>query len=251
VRPHAQHPIFGYFLKMLPVMEGNMLTITATDAWKEAHPGAQIGLLEISGVDNAQPAPALDQEKLAIEGRLREKYAGFSRDDFLALPVMQAYHRYYRKFGYTYHVLLQLESVALKGKSLPHVSPLVDANFAAELDTLILTAGHDVAQLAAPVVIDIAREGDEITQMGGNRKDVPVGDMLMRDAQGVACTILRGQDNRSPISKNTTHVLYVSYVPEGVTEGQVRAHLEAMEKHVRLFAPDCRVEQSTILFAKQ
>ncbi len=201
-------------------------------------------------MDNSQPAPALDQEKLAIEQRLRERYAGFSREDFLELPVMQAYHRYYRKFGYTYHVLLQLESVAFKGKSLPNVSPLVDANFAAELETLILTAGHDVAYLEEPILIDVAHEGDEITQMNGNRKDVPVGDMLMKDAQGIACTILRGQDNRSPVSKATTHVLYVSYVPDGVTEAQVRAQLEAMEKHMRLFAPNCRVEQSIILFAK-
>ena len=227
-----------------------MLKINATDAWKEAHPGGKIGLLEISGVDNTGSAPALEQEKRAIEGRIREKYAGFSREDFLSLPVMAAYHRYYRKFGYTYHVLLQLESVVLKGKSLPNVSPLVDANFAAELDTLILTAGHDVAFLEAPVLIDVAREGDEIIQMGGNRKDVPAGDMLMKDAQGIACTILRGQDNRSPISKSTRHVLYVSYVPDGVTEEQVRAQLDLMEKHVRLFAPDCTLEQASITQTK-
>lgn len=227
-----------------------MLQISATDAWKSTHPGAQIGLLEISGVDNTQPSHALDQEKRAIEARLREKYAGFSREDFLQLPVLQAYHRYYRKFGYTYHVLLQLESVVRKGKSLPAISPLVDANFAAELEMLILTAGHDVARLAAPVLVDVAREGDEITQMGGGRKAVPIGDMVMRDAHGVACTILRGQDNRSPISRSTTHVLYVSYVPDGVTEQQARAQLEAMERYVRTFAPDCRVEQSILLFAK-
>jgi DNA/RNA-binding domain of Phe-tRNA-synthetase-like protein len=227
-----------------------MLTITATDAWKERHPGAQMGLLEISGVDNTEPSPALEREKRTIEARLREKYAGFSREDFLALPVMEAYHRYYRSFGYTYHVLLQLESVALKGKSLPSVSPLVDANFAAELESLILTAGHDVAQLEAPIVIDVARNGDEITQMNGNRKHVPAGDMLMRDAQRVACAILRGQDNRSPISKATTHVLYVSYVPDGVTEEQVRAQLDAMEKLVRLFAPECIVEQSQIIYTQ-
>lgn len=226
-----------------------MLTITATDAWKEAHPGAQMGLLEISGIDNSQPAPALDQEKRAVEARLRDKYADFSREDFLALPVMAAYHRYYRKFGYTYHVLLQLESMALKGKSLPNVSALVDANFAAELETLILTAGHDVAQLETPVVIDVAREGDEITQMNGTRKDVPVGDMLMRDAQEVACTILRGQDNRSLISKSTKHVLYVSYVPEGVMEEQVRAQLDAIERYVRLLAPNCVQEQSQTVCA--
>jgi DNA/RNA-binding domain of Phe-tRNA-synthetase-like protein len=225
-----------------------MLTITATDAWKERHPGAQMGLLEISGVDNTKPSPALEQEKRTIEERLREKYAGFSREDFLALPLMEAYHRYYRSFGYTYHVLLQLESVALKGKSLPSVSPLVDANFAAELETLILTAGHDVARLEAPVLIDVAREGDEITQMSGNRKHVPAGDMLMRDAQGVACTILRGQDNRSPISNATTHVLYVSYAPGGITNEQVRAQLDGMEKLVRLFSPECIVEQSQIIY---
>ena len=227
-----------------------MLTITATDAWKEAHPGGKIGLLEISGVDNKVPAPELDREKRAIEERLREKFANFSRDDFLALPVMFAYHRYYRKFGYTYHVLLQLESVVHKGKSLPNVSPLVDANFAAELDTLILTAGHDVSQLVEPVVIDVARERDEITQMNGSQKKVPTGDMLMRDAGDVACTILRGQDNRSPISKATAHVLFVSYAPEGVTEEQVRAQLDAMEMYVRLFAPGCVTEQNAIIHAK-
>lgn len=227
-----------------------MLEITVTDAWRQAHPGAQMGFLEISGVDNTQSAAALDQEKRAIEKRLRENMAGFSREDFLALPVMEAYHRYYRKFGYTYHVLLQLESVVLKGKSLPNVSPLVDANFAAELETLILTAGHDAAQLEAPVAIDVAREGDEIVQMNGNRKEVPVGDMLMRAAQDVACSILRGQDNRSPISKATTHVLYVSYVPDGVTEAQVRTQLEAMEKYVQLFSPNCVREQSQIIRAK-
>jgi len=227
-----------------------MLSVTATDAWKEAHPGAKIGLLEISSVDNTKPAPALDQEKRFIEERLRETYASLSREDFLALPVMGAYHHYYRKFGYTYHVLLQLESVVLKGKSLPKVSPLVDANFAAELETLILTAGHDVAKLEAPVIIDVAREGDQITQMNGKQKNVPVGDMLMQDAGGVACTILRGQDNRSPISKATTQVLYVSYGPEGVTNEQVQAQLGAMEKYVRLFAPKCVVEQNILICAK-
>jgi DNA/RNA-binding domain of Phe-tRNA-synthetase-like protein len=227
-----------------------MLSITATEAWKEAHPGGKIGLLEISGVDNSQPAPALDQEKRAIEERLREKYADFSRNDFLELPVMHAYHRYYRKFGYTYHVLLQLESVVFKGKSLPNVSPLVDANFAAELETLILTAGHDVSSLKEPVVIGVAQEGDQITQMNGTRKDVPVGDMLMRDAGGVACTILRGQDNRSPISKATTHVLYVSYAPDGVTDRQVQVQLDKMEEYVRMFVPACEVEQNTLICAK-
>ena len=226
-----------------------MLMIAATDAWKEAHPGGKIGLLEISGIDNKQPALNLEEKKRAVEDRLRERYADFSREDFLALPVMEAYHRYYRGFGYTYHVLLQLESVILKGKSLPNVSPLVDANFAAELETLVLTAGHDVARIEAHIVIDVAHDGDQIIQMSGKQKDVPAGDMLMRDTSGVTCTILRGQDNRSPISKDTTHVLYVAYAPDGVTEAQVRGQLNTIAKYVGMFAPNCVLERSELMCA--
>ncbi len=226
-----------------------MLDVQANQAWCTTYPGACIGLLELTGVDNSQPALQLDEQKRAIESRLRDRYACFSRSELLELPVMSVYHRYYRRFGYTYHVLLQLESLVHKGKSLPNVSPLVDANFAAELETLILTAGHDAALLSGPLQVDVAREGEKFIQMGGERKSIPEGDMVMKDSQGIICSILRGQDQRSPITRETSHVLYVAYVPAGVPEASVRAQLQAIETYVRLFAPECVTEQSGLLTA--
>ena len=44
-----------------------------------------------------------------VEASLRQRYAGYTRLDFLKLPVMAAYVRYYRSFDKTYHVLLQVE----------------------------------------------------------------------------------------------------------------------------------------------
>src|SRR5262245_60267305 len=137
-----------------------MLSIIATDEWRNSHPGAVIGLLELSGIVNTLPAPRLDAEKRATEARLRERYQGFTRQDFLSLPVILAYEAYYKRFNKTYHVQLQLESIVIKGKNLPDVSPLVVSNFIAEVETLILTAGHDVAKLQAAVSIDVSREGD-------------------------------------------------------------------------------------------
>ncbi len=67
---------------------------------------------------------------------------------------MAAYERYYKRFDKTYHVQLQVESIVLKGKNLPDVSPLVDANFIAEIETFVLTAGHDVMQLQGSVCMD-------------------------------------------------------------------------------------------------
>lgn len=226
-----------------------MIKISGAAEWSAAHPGAVIGLLEIADVENTLASPQLDQRKRETEARLRRDYAGFSRRDFLTLPVMAAYEQYYKRFNKTYHVQLQVESIVLKGKNLPDVSPLVDANFAAEVETFVLTAGHDAARLEEPVWIDVSRPGDEITPMNGEARPIRPGDMVMRDGHGICCSILYGQDNRSPITAETRHVLYVAYAPPGVPAEAVEAQLRQIEENVRLFAPQARVEQSRLLTA--
>jgi len=226
-----------------------VIAISATAEWRAAHRGAAIGLLELSHVDNPRPSPLLDERKRETEARLRERYQTFTRQDFLSLPVMAAYARYYKRFDKTYHVLLQVESIVSKGKSLPNVSPLVDANFTAEVDTLVLTAGHDVDKLVGAVSIDVSHDGDQLTQMDGTPKAIRAGDMIMRDAKGICCSILYGQDDRSPISDGTSHVLYVAYAPAGVPGDTVEAHLRAIEAHVRLVSPMAVREQQQLLVA--
>jgi DNA/RNA-binding domain of Phe-tRNA-synthetase-like protein len=226
-----------------------VLAVSATEAWRAAHPGASIGLLELSGAAGADASGRLADRKRETEARLRDRYRGLTRPDFTSLPVMAAYVRYYKRFNKTYHVQLQLESVVLKGKSLPSVSPLVDANFAAEVETLVLTAGHDVTKLEGPVSIDVSRDGDEMTQMNGSLTALRPGDMVMRDARGVCCSIIYGQDNRSPISRETSHVLYVAYAPAGVPAATVEAQLGAIEDNVRLVAGALVVGQRRVLAA--
>jgi DNA/RNA-binding domain of Phe-tRNA-synthetase-like protein len=239
LRKNAQYSApHKYFLS-----EIKMLSILATDEWRNAHPGAIIGVLEMSRVENILPSPRLDEEKRATEARLRERYQGFTRPDFLSLPVILAYETYYKRFNKTYHVQLQVESIVMKGKNLPEVSPLVDSNFIAEVETLILTAGHDVAKLHGTVSIDVSREGDLMTQMNGTSKAIRAGDMLMKDADGICCSILYGQDNRSPISLETSHVLYVSYAPAGVPADVVDLQLQRIKENIDLFSPNAVVEQ--------
>ena len=226
-----------------------MLAISATDAWRAAHPGASIGLLELTGVGGADASDSLADRKRETEARLRDRYHGLTRQDFTSLPVMAAYVRYYKRFNKTYHVQLQLESIVLKGKGLPSVSPLVDANFVAEVETLVLTAGHDAAKLDGAVSIDVSRDGDQMTQMNGSVTALRPGDMVMRDARGVCCSIIYGQDNRSPISRETSHVLYVAYAPPDVPAAAVEAQLQAIEDNVRLVSTALVVGQRRVLTA--
>jgi DNA/RNA-binding domain of Phe-tRNA-synthetase-like protein len=224
-----------------------MLSISTSAEWQASLPGASIGVLELSGVENSGPSATLNERKREVEARLRERYQGFTRRDLLALPVLAAYDRYYTRFDKTYHVLLQLESIVFKGKRLPDVLPAVDANFIAEVETLVLTAGHDAARLRGSITMDVARAGDQIIQMKGNAKAIPAGDMIMRDADGVCCSIIYGQDNRSPITRATASVLYVVYAPAGVPSESVAGQLQRIEENIRLFAPEVRVEQRRLL----
>jgi DNA/RNA-binding domain of Phe-tRNA-synthetase-like protein len=228
---------------------GDVLLISASEAWRHAHPGAVIGLLELAGVNNTRSSPELEIQMREVEARLRERYQSYTRQDFLALAVMEAYARYYKRFEKTYHVLLQVESIALKGKSLPNVSPLVAANFAAEVETLVLTAGHDVEKLEGAIMIDVSRAGDWMIQMNGAEKHLREGDMVMRDEEGICCSIIYGQDNRSRISAETQKVLYVAYAPAGVGVLAVESQLQKIEGFIRLYSSLARLEQRQLLTA--
>jgi DNA/RNA-binding domain of Phe-tRNA-synthetase-like protein len=113
----------------------------------------------------------------------------------------------------------------------------------------VLTAGHDASKLRGVLSVDVAREGDQIAQMNGALKPLLAGDMVMRDTSGVCCSIIYGQDDRSPISADTSHVLYVAYAPAGVPVDAVAAQLRKIEDNVRLVCPAVVVEQHRVLSA--
>lgn len=218
------------------------MQIEVTNRWRETFPGAHVGFLLVANVDNMKRATPLDERKREVEARLREAYAGLTRNKLLELDVLRAYRDFYKAFGNTYHVQLQLESVVHKGKALPNVSPLVDANFVAELQTLVLTAGHDAASLEGPLTLDASAGGETFVQLSGAEKTLKPGDMMMLDGRGVVCTVLYGQDRRTPISPATRRGLYVAYAPAGVPVAAVERQLSTIRNNVRLFAPEAEVE---------
>ena len=120
-------------------------------AWHSAFPGAHAGILVMRGVSNPAHHAELELRKGALEESLRARFAGQDRAAIKALPAIQAYQAYYKRFDKTYHIQLQLESVALKGKPIPRVAALVEAMFMAELKNLLLTAGHDLDRLQLPI----------------------------------------------------------------------------------------------------
>src|ERR1044071_5725953 len=93
--------------------------VEVTSAWKSAYPGAHAGVLALRDVSNPAHHPELEKQKAALEEQVRTQFAGQDRATIASHPVLRAYDEYYRHFKKTYHIQLQLESIVLKGKSIP------------------------------------------------------------------------------------------------------------------------------------
>jgi DNA/RNA-binding domain of Phe-tRNA-synthetase-like protein len=213
-----------------------------SDTWKAAFPQAHVGVLVIRNVANPAQHADLEREKESLESELRARFAGQTRGDLDRLPVLQAYAAYYKRFKKSYHVQLQLESIAFKGKSIPSVAALVEAMFMAEVKNLLLTAGHDLDALQLPARLDVSQGDETYTVMRGQPQQLKPGDMLIADQMGIISNILYGPDQRTQIQSATRNVMFTVYAPDGISEQTVLEHLHDIQRYVHIVATESHVE---------
>jgi DNA/RNA-binding domain of Phe-tRNA-synthetase-like protein len=217
--------------------------------WRDRHPGASVGLIAMRSVANPASNDDLNDLATALETDLRSRLGTADRETIRAIPPLPAYTAYYKRWGQRYHVAMQLESVAQKGKALPRVAALVEAMFIAELRNLLLTAGHDLDALELPVRLTTG-SGQSFTTPSGQETTVKAGDMVITDATGrVLSAIVTGPSDVARIGPETTAALFYTYAPPGVDFGLVDAHLHQIERNVQLISPETVVVAREIVTA--
>lgn len=210
-----------------------------------------VGLLALRGVSNPERHDGINQLAAELEAELRDKFAGQDRAAILATPPYPAYAAFYKRFGQRYHVALQLESVALKGKSLPSVAALVEVMFIAELRHGILTAGHDLDALTLPISLGVGTGDEGFTKPNGDTATVKAGDCYTASAEGVLSAIITGPSSLGRITADTTAALFVVYAPPGVHMDRVEAHLTEIEANARLIAPGAHPISRQVIVAQE
>jgi len=215
--------------------------LIVSEAWKRAYPGAAVGILVMRNVTNPPDHPMLDQCKADLERDLRSRFAD-GKAALATLTPLQAYDTYFKRFKKTYHVQLQLESVALKGKPIPRVAALVEAMFMAELKNMLLTAGHDLDAIQMPVRLDVSSGTERYVMLNGREQELKPEDMMMADTQGIISSVLYGPDQRTRMTPDTRHVFFAVYAPPGIGEPAVYQHLQDIQANVLLVAPEAQVE---------
>ena len=213
---------------------------SVTEAWRTQYPGAAAGVLAMGNVANPKSHAEMERANEELEAQIRASFA--SKEELRALDRLQAYRAYYKRFKKTYHVQLQLESIAFKGKSIPRVAALVEAMFAAELKNKLLTAGHDLDIVEPPVKLDVALGSETFTRINGQQQQLKAGDMYIADTQGVLSAVIYGPDRRTQIRPTTRRALFTVYAPPGIGAEAVRQHLQDIEAYARTIAPQAETE---------
>ena len=224
------------------IHQGGNHMFNLSPVWKETYPDAAVGVLVMSGVNNPASHPELERRKQALEADIRARFDNHSRAELRELPTLAAYHTYYKRYGKNYHVQLQLESVAHKGKSIPRVAALVECMFMAELKNQLLTAGHDMDVVQPPVGIDVATGEETYVLLKGQDQALKAGDMKISDAEGVISSIVHGPDRRTQILPGTRRVLFTVYAPPGIEAAWVQEHLTDIQANVLLVAKEAETE---------
>ena len=221
-----------------------------TSAWKSTYPNAHTGVLVMREVANPAHHPELENQKALLEEQLRAQFSGQDRAAIASHPVLRAYDDYYRRFKKTYHIQLQLESIVLKGKSIPSVAALVEAMFMAEMQDLLLTAGHDLDAIQLPLRLDVATGTEKYTLLRGEEQTLKPGDMMISDESGIISSIIYGPDQRTQIKSETSNVIFTVYAPSGIEEQTVLEHLQHIKNNVMIFAPQAQVEYLNVYKGK-
>ena len=231
------------------MLSSAMSVFQISDRWKSTFPDAHAGVLILRGAVNPSQHAELEERKKALEEELRARFSGQDRQALEKNPVLQAYTSYYRQFKKTYHVQLQLESLLFKEKSIPSVAALVEAMFMAEMNNMLLTAGHDLDTARAPLTLDIAQGTETYILLRGVPQTPKAGDMMITDVEGIISNIIYGPDQRTQIRPQTTNVIFTVYAPSVIPEQVIETHLLEIKQNVQLVSPDAQVEMLKVFDA--
>lgn len=209
---------------------------------KEIYPDSKFGVLIMKDVKNPVKCEEFNKMKNQVIDYLRNANKDYNRKDFSRTEPICNYITYYKKYKKTYHVLLQLESIVLKGKTIPSIAALVEAMFTAEVKNLLLTAGHDLDKLSLPLKIDVATSNESYVGMNGKEINVYENDIFLADNESIISSIINGPDSRTKITSDTKNALFFIYAPQGISSDAVINHLNDIKSYVSIIAPESKTQ---------
>lgn len=177
-----------------------------------------------------------------VERELADCRTRFADYDRKAVFSENPYFRFFRKFKKTYTVMLQFESVIVKGQPFPFDNPVTEVPFLFELTTCMLSGTHDVDYIEGGVELFLGTEKAPFEGMRGRELHTYPGDFCGRDGAGIIFSEIAGTDGRTCAREDSRHVIYPVFGTPGMARETVEGALAALRRYVMILAPAAQTE---------
>ena len=181
----------------------------------------------------------VDEHLAALCGRYRD----YVRADVFG---QNPYFRFFRKFKKTFPVMMQFESVLLKGREFPKSNAVTAVPFLAELETHVLTGTHDVEQLLGPAELYLAQAKEPFAGLRGDLVHTYPGDLCARDEGGIIFSMIAGADSRTCVHPDSRHVFYPVFGTPDTAPAVIEDALETLAGFVRTICPGAKIESAML-----
>lgn len=220
--------------------------LTISENVRKFYPKFKAGILTAELTDGPVCRDSFLKMKQEELSELKKRHGNYERKGFIDTEPACFYRDYYKRYRKTYPVLLQLESVLLKGRDIPDAGIFVESMFLAEIKNLILTAGHDMDKMEFPLTVDTAKGGEAFCGITGCEQFLSKDDICLSDQSGIISSILNGPDSHSRIGEDTGKAMFFVYGTEGVSEQLILRHLNETGYFLSVYVPGVHIDQVRI-----
>lgn len=202
------------------------MQIAITPDLKKLYPEAIFGSLIVRKIPNRKIHKALEERKRSSERQIKEEQGEVKLD-----RMVQMFNSYFKMWNKTYPIEYQINTIK-RGGRFPQVSVLVDSMFVAELNSRILTSGHDLDEIRGNLTFDISSGGERYLKINGQEQELKKNDVILSDSEGLLACILYGPARRTSMTLKTKNVLYFAWCPYRMDERLITAHLNEIHDNL-------------------
>ncbi len=171
-----------------------------------------------------------------------ETRAKFPDYDRKAVFGENPYFRFFRKFKKTYPVMLQFESIIIKGQPFPFAEPVTEVPYLLELTTCVLSGTHDIDYVDGAIELYSGMDKTPFTGMHGREQHTYPGDMVGRDGSGIILSEIAGADDRTCARPESSHVFYPVFGTPDMPHSAIQDAISRLERYVKVLAPGAVIE---------
>jgi DNA/RNA-binding domain of Phe-tRNA-synthetase-like protein len=210
--------------------------LSSSEGFARAFPDVRVNGLIIS-VEPVAAIPDLDEMWI----QLHRVWRGRDKAAVAELPKIVPYREFYRRIGLkpdrsppSTQSLIQRYLLGETVKPLPPLPPIVNLINVVAVRTMVPLGAFDCDALVGAVMIDFAREGEQMVPIGGSSPvDIPSGAVVLRDDDKILSQFGYRDANAQKITDRTRRLMLLACQVPSITDQSVKRALDEAVAELR------------------